>query len=277
MTDGGYQPYPTVPPPTYPPAGRAPAPADPAGPAGEVAPTDERRRLLVEVVVLAVAFYLPNVFQVFRGIGDPSSVSTDISVVDLLTVLGTALAPGLIAVYLLWRDGRLRAAGFGRPRAGFVAGYGALGFVCCFLAVLTVGFAVVMFEVAIGHDPSPTEETTLHDEDAAVPLTFGSLAAAAALSLTAGLAEETVFRAYGTSRLEQAGLRRTAVWAPWALFTLLHLYQGPIALLVIGALAAVLTWLYRWKRSVYPVMVAHALYDMTVFTLVATGAAGFLR
>jgi hypothetical protein len=26
-------------------------------------------------------------------------------------------------------------------------------------------------------------------------------------------------------------------------------------------------WLFRWRRSVWPLMVGHALYDMTIFAL----------
>ena len=73
-----------------------------------------------------------------------------------------------------------------------------------------------------------------------------------------------MFRAYAITRMEEAGYGRAAVWAPWAVFTVLHLYQGPVALLVIGAVAGIFVWLYRWKRSIWPVMVAHALYDLTI-------------
>ncbi len=34
-----------------------------------------------------------------------------------------------------------------------------------------------------------------------------------------------------------------------------------------GAVAAPLVWLYWWKRSVWPLMIAHACYDMFIFLI----------
>ena len=164
-------------------------------------------------------------------------------------------------MYLLWRDGRLEAAGFGRRPAGFIAGYGALGGVCCMLAVLGVGIVLNMIILVAGGD---LDETV--DEDT-FELTVGTAAAGLAIALVAGVGEEIVYRAYAISRMEEAGYVRAAVWAPWAVFTLQHLYQGPLALLVIGSVAGVFVWLYRWKRSIWPVMVAHAFYDVVILLL----------
>ena len=68
------------------------------------------------------------------------------------------------------------------------------------------------------------------------------------------------------------GFVRAAVYVPWAVFTLEHLYQGPIALLVIGTVGGVFVWLYRWQRSVWPVIVAHAGYDAVVILVTLAAA-----
>ena len=87
-----------------------------------------------------------------------------------------------------------------------------------------------------------------------VAFSVGSVVAGVLIALVAGVGEEIVYRAYAISRLEELGWVRAAIWAPWAVFTVQHVYQGPIAILVIGAVAATFVWLYRWQRSVWPVI-----------------------
>jgi membrane protease YdiL (CAAX protease family) len=232
-------------------------------PPGVVGPASVRRRVLrVELAAMAFLAAVPSAVFALRGITDPIEVDLDIPVLELVASLLAALGPAVIAVYLLWRDGRLQAAGFGRRPLSFVAGYGALGALCCFIALWTVAVVVALVVTAAGGD------LTVADEDT-IELTTGTVVAVVALSLTAGVGEEVVYRAYAISRMEEAGFVRAALWAPWAVFTLEHLYQGPAALLFIGAVGGVFVWLYRWKRSVWPVMAAHALYDIGVLLLAA--------
>jgi membrane protease YdiL (CAAX protease family) len=243
------EPYPTVPPPASPPPGvTGPAPV-------------RRRQLRVELAVMAFAAAVPAVVIALRGFTDPADVDLELPVIELVATLLAALGPAAIAVYLLWRDGRLEAAGFGRRPAGFVLGYGALGWVCCFIALVALGLVVQMIVLLSGGDADEVARTDDLD------LTVGVVLAALAISLVAGVGEEIVYRAYAISRMEEAGFGRAAVIAPWAIFTVAHLYQGPIALVVIGIVGAVFVWLYRWKRSIWPVMVAHALYDIFVILL----------
>lgn len=226
-------------------------------------PPARRRVLQVELAAMAFLAAVPSFVLSLRGITDPTEIDLDIAVVDLVAALLAALGPAAMAAYLLWRDGRLRAAGFERRPAGFVAGYGALGLVCCWISLVTVGIVINTVIVATGGDVAdPADETTFD-------LTVGTALAGLALALVAGFGEEIVFRAYAISRMEEAGYGRAAVWAPWAVFTVVHLYQGFVALLVIGVVGGVFTWLYLWKRSVWPVMVAHALYDIAILAVAA--------
>ena len=206
---------------------------------------------------------VPSFVISLGGITDPESIDLDIGTLELVASLLASLGPAAIAAYLLWRDGRLHAAGFGRRSPGFILGYGALGTVCCFIAIITVGLVINTIILATGGDIEETNDVE------AIELTAGVVVAIIAIALAAGIGEEIVFRAYAISRMEEAGFGRAAVWAPWAVFTVIHLYQGPIALLVIGAVSAVFVWLYRWQRSVWPVMVAHALYDIGILLLTA--------
>ena len=224
-------------------------------------PTPARRRVLrVELLAMAFLAAAPSLVIGLRGITDPETVDLEVGVLELVATVVASLGPAVIASYLLWRDGQLARA-FGRRGAGFVAGYGALGAVCCFIAVLTVVLVVNTVILGFGGE---LEEAS---DGEALELTAGVVVAIIVIALTAGVGEEIVFRAYAISRMEEAGYGRAAVWVPWAVFTSLHLYQGAIALLVIGAVAGVFVWLYRWQRSVWPVMVAHALYNVGILLL----------
>lgn len=208
---------------------------------------------------------VPSTVIALRGITDPTDVDLEAPVVEMVAALLAALGPAAVALYLLWRDDRLDAAGFARRPGGFVAGYGALGAVCCFIALQMVVLVIAVAVLAGGGelDDTPTDD---------LELTVGTLLAAIALSVTAGVGEEIVYRAYAITRMEEAGYGRAAVWAPWAVFTLLHLYQGWVAVPVIGAVSAVFVWLFLWKRSIWPVMVAHALYNLGVLLLAVTAS-----
>ena len=221
--------------------------------------------LRAELVAMAFLAAVPSAVIALRGISDPADVDLEVPVVELVASLLAALGPAAIALYLLWRDGRLRAAGFDRRPLGFVTGYGALGAVCCFIALQMVVLVIAVVVLAGGGD---LDDTAADDLD----LTVGTLLAVLALSLTAGVGEEIVYRAYAITRMEEAGYGRAAVWAPWAVFTVVHLYQGWIAIPVIGAVGAVFVWLFLWKRSIWPVMVAHALYDIGVLLLAAAAS-----
>jgi membrane protease YdiL (CAAX protease family) len=170
-----------------------------------------------------------------------------------------------MAVYLLWRDRRLGIAGFGKRDAGFIAGYGLLGLVVVYLALFAAVFVVGVLFTVFGGDPE-----SLEGDGSDVDFTAASLIVAYVIAITAGITEEILFRAYAITRLEELGWQRAAFIVPGVIFTALHLYQGLLALALIGAVTVAFTWLYRWRRSVWPVMVAHALFDAVQLTLAAT-------
>jgi membrane protease YdiL (CAAX protease family) len=218
---------------------------------------------VVELLVMAFLAAVPSFVLSLQGIDEPAEVDLEVSVLELVASLLAALGPAAMAVYLLWRDRRLTSAGFGPRPAGFVAGYGALGWVCCFIALVSISLVVNAVILATGGEIGEGDELDFE-------LTVGTVLAALALSIVAGIGEEIVFRAYAIARMEEAGYVRAARWLPLLVFTVVHLYQGPLALLYIGAVGGVFTWLYLWRRSVWPCMVAHFLYDATILLVAAT-------
>ena len=216
--------------------------------------------LRVELVVVAFAAAVPGLIFALRGLGDPTSIDTDdVDVVELIASLMAALGPAAITTYLLWRDGRLNVAGFARRSLGFVFGYGMLGLACAVGALIAIGAVIAVVTAVFGGE--------LSGESPDVSFTIGSLAVALGLSLVAGISEEIVYRSYGITRMEEIGLPRAAMVVPWALWTLQHLYAGILAPVVVGAVGATWVWLYRWKRSIWPLILAHVFYDIGVFAI----------
>ena len=95
------------------------------------------------------------------------------------------------------------------------------------------------------------------------------------ISITAGITEEIVFRAYAITRLEELGWKRAAFIVPGVVFTLLHLYQGVFAIVAHrcgdrrpspGCTGG--------SGRFWPVMVAHALFDAVQLTLAAVLSLG---
>ncbi len=83
-----------------------------------------------------------------------------------------------------------------------------------------------------------------------------------ALSVTAGICEETIFRGYLQRQLmaltqsAPAGILISA-----AVFGAAHAYQGLRRVILLGLLGAMLGILAYWRRSVRPGMIAHAWQD----------------
>ena len=228
------------------------------------APAGEQKRIRFEILTVLLIAAVPGFIIGLDGIGDPQSVTTDIATLELLAMVASAAGPAVLAYHFLWRDKRLGVAGFGRRSPGFVVGYGLLGLVAVYGALFGTAILVESIRLALGGEIQDAE-----DVGDGVALTAASLAVAYVISITAGVTEEIIFRAYAITRLEELGWRRAAVWAPGVVFTLLHLYQGVFAVVYIGAITVVFTWLYRWKRSIWPVVVAHALFDGVQLTLAA--------
>jgi membrane protease YdiL (CAAX protease family) len=251
---------PSLPPPPPPPTGYAyaepPATTQPA--------LEGRARLVarVELVVMAFAVAGPGLIIGLRGISEPTSVDPDLSPLTLIATAIAALGPAALALYFLWREGSIAAAGLSRPRPGAVIGWGLLAFLSMVGALFIVGIVIVIVQNATGHTSATSDSSNQIDA------TAGAIVGLLVISIVAGVSEEITYRAYGITRMEQAGWPRAALVAPWLVWTAQHLYEGPIALLVVGSVGVPLVLFFRQRRTVYPLIVGHALYDIAVFAIV---------
>jgi membrane protease YdiL (CAAX protease family) len=83
-----------------------------------------------------------------------------------------------------------------------------------------------------------------------------------ALSVTAGICEETIFRGYLQKQfIAWTGSIPTGIFLSAAVFGLGHIYQGVRSTLVITVYGLLFGILAQWRSSLRPGMIAHALND----------------
>lgn len=130
-----------------------------------------------------------------------------------------------------------------------------------------IGIAIVFLVVSIfitsllgghvhGGGPDPTVQFLL-------PHGGWELTVWMALSLTAGICEETLFRGYLQKQF--MALTKNAplgVLLSAAMFGMAHAYQGFAKAVQIGVLGAMYGVFTHWRRSVRPGMIAHMLQDV---------------
>lgn len=226
----------------------------------------DRRTARVELGVVAFAVALPGLVLGLALVGTPAP-APDLpqTWVRLAAAFLAALGPAAIVTYLLWRAGEVRAGGLGPIAPWPFVWQTALALLTFFVAQIVVGLVVALFTAILGSDLPEVS-------DAAAPaLTPLYVVTGILLSIAAGFGEELVFRAYAITRMEDAGWPRLAIWVPNAAWALLHLYQGWRGPVVLFVMAVPWVLLFRWKRSVWPLVAAHAVYDVLVFLVFRPG------
>ncbi len=88
------------------------------------------------------------------------------------------------------------------------------------------------------------------------------------IAITAGVTEEVVVRGYAQTRLEQLKAPTAVILVlPTALWGLLHLYEGAGPALTVFCLGMLYAWYYHKTRRLWPIIIAHALFDLTQLAL----------
>jgi membrane protease YdiL (CAAX protease family) len=215
----------------------------------------------VELLVVFVLAALPSLVFGLQGLGEAQQVETDVPWLELLAQFAASLGPALVCWYLLWRDSVARRAGLDRRSPAFLAGWSAVTLVATVVASVVGG----MLAYGLGQSFGLDEETNVGD----ATFTLKYTVTAVLLAAGAGFGEELVWRAYGMARMEQAGWPRAAVVVPSAIWVLLHLYGGVLTLVVVACVGAPLLWIVWYRRSVWPAVIAHAVYNLAVFLLAA--------
>jgi membrane protease YdiL (CAAX protease family) len=183
------------------------------------------------------------------------------SLVNLIFSQFLSWAPILVIGYLLARN-REGWAGIGLTR--FRPGDLGMGL------VLWVASYVLVLVLAVLFQYFGQREVDFLPEG--LPLWFRAVQAVL-FAVTAGLTEEIVVRGYAQTRLEQLRAPTAVILlVPTLLWAVLHVYQGLGAAMTIFGLGLMYAWYFHRTRRLWPLILAHILFDMTQLVLILTGA-----
>ena len=177
---------------------------------------------------------------------------------SLATIVGAwASVPTLLAEAQEWEPIAASRSFLGEPYGVWVA----IGVAVVLLVFLVL--PVVLVRESIDEAPA------VGDIRALLPRTRGELRYGAALSVSAGVFEELLFRV-GLPALVFAvtGNAVVAFLATTLLFGLLHLYQGAFGIIFSAILGAVFVLLYLVTGSILVPIVLHALIDLRSMVLI---------
>jgi membrane protease YdiL (CAAX protease family) len=215
------------------------------------------------VLLLAFAPGILGLLIVALGAGDGSQMETRLVPAIVGAVFQTFLSwsPVLVIAYLLVRSGEGWAGiGLTRFRARD-AGQG--------VALWLASFVLVLILAQIFRNFGQREVDFLPE---ALPLWF-RVVQAVLIATTAGATEEIVVRGYAQTRLEQLRAPTAViVLLPTALWGVLHVYQGLGAALTIFCLGLMYAVYFQRTRRLWPLILAHTLFDGTQLVFILAGA-----
>ena len=249
-----WPPYYGPPPPERPPA-RNPLPR----------PAGTPRMLRLELGLVLLLAFSPGILGLLiLALGPEGSAEVEAqlvpSVVSIVFELFLSWSPVLVVGFLLARN-REGWAGIGLTRfRGGDLGMGLILWVASFVLVLVLAQLFQYFG---------QREVDFLPEG--LPLWFRAVQAVL-IAVTAGVTEEIVVRGYAQTRLEQLRVPAAVILVlPTALWGVLHVYQGPGAALTIFGLGLMYAWYFQRTRRLWPLILAHLLFDLTQLVLILTG------
>ena len=215
------------------------------------------------VLLLAFAPGILGLLVIALGAdGASSEVETKLvpSVISIGFELFLSWSPVLVIAFLLARN-REGWPGIGLTRfRGADLGMGGLLWVASFVLVLVLAQLFRFFG---------QREVDFLPEG--LPLWFRAVQAVL-IAVTAGVTEEIVVRGYAQTRLEQLRAPAAVVLLlPTVVWGALHVYQGVGAALTIFGLGLMYAWYFQRTRRLWPLILAHILFDMTQLVFILAG------
>jgi membrane protease YdiL (CAAX protease family) len=182
------------------------------------------------------------------------------AIVGGIFTLFLSWSPVLLISYLLIRSGEgRRGIGLGRFEG---RNDGLVG-----LGLWIASFVLVLILARVFEPLGQNQVDFLPNE---LPLWF-RIVDACVIAITAGVTEEVVVRGYAQTRLEQLKAPTAVILLlPTALWGLLHLYEGAGPALTVFCLGMLYAWYYHKTRRLWPIVIAHAMFDMTQLALLLT-------
>jgi membrane protease YdiL (CAAX protease family) len=235
--------------------GRNPLPRPPGSP----------RMLRLELgLVLLLAFGPSLVGLLLLALGPQGTAEVEAELVpSLVTLVFSQIlswGPILVIGYLLARSREgWPGIGLTRFRPGDL-GMGLLLWVASYVLVIVLA---VLFQYFGQREVDFLPE--------GLPLWF-RVVQAVLFAVTAGVTEEIVVRGYAQTRLEQLRAPTAVILLlPTLLWAVFHVYQGLGVAMTIAGLGLLYAWYFQRTRRLWPIVLAHILFDMTQLVRILTG------
>lgn len=199
---------------------------------------------------------------------DPSETLVRSAEINLAVTAAFGVAIAMLAV-VVHRARGLSMESLGASTDGFRLDVciGLVAFVACLASrmMIWIGMALLGEEYL-----ESTYETGRRIQEAIPKL---SLYQAFAFATLVGTYEEVVFRGFVLPRMRRlVGSWTGAVLLTSIIFALLHMYQGPMGMVMVLMLSIVLGIVFVWRQSLLPVVVAHAVNNfVALFVLSRLG------
>ena len=213
-------------------------------------------RAITEMILLFAAFFLPG--YVAQGFLTGSAPSMDLLMVQSIIA---GVPQFLLMAYVAVNTGATAPARWGfvrfEPRDALRTAALLVG---CFAAVAPFVVLVVSLPPDVARSLTRGYRWGLQRAwQIPLALLFG---------ITAGYREEFFFRSYLLGRLEELGVQvPVAVAVSTALFSIGHVYESLLAVMVTAGLGILLSISWLRRRSLHVVAIAHGLYNTAVLCL----------
>ena len=221
------------------------------------APTGDKRRIQLEVLVVLSIAFLPDLFNAFVAFLEPNRNWSSFSLRSLALII-RSLSVCAVVLYILKLNGDgSKSVGLNRPHLVIDPVVGVIAFYAYLLCYRNT--AVVVWHLAqIGVfpidwlDPGSAERVS--------PLGAAGVGWLLAMSIANGFAEELVMRGYLITRLRQLlGSTVGAIALSTALFASYHLYQGPYGVYNAVLFGGVMAIIFVMTNRLWPCVIAHAI------------------
>ncbi len=238
----------------------SPPDAAPAAPA----PPDRaaRRALWFELGAVLALAAVPDLANAILWFVEPAAGGQDF-VADSVGLIARSIGVAVPLLYIMWRSGD-GLAHFGLTRIRplhLLAGIGLFAF-----AYVLHYFTWTLIWLIPGSAESAVHWSSVMQGYFSPPKTIDEFTLLAALSAANGFAEELVICGYMMARLPVLlGGTGRAVGVTALVFASYHIYQGPVAALLILLVTCVWLAVYAGARVLWPFAIGHALQDFLAY------------
>ncbi len=230
------------------------------------APLGDKRRIQMEVLVVLALAFVPDLFNAFMALVDPSAEWSSFALQSVALII-RSLSISAVVLYILKLNGDGCASiGLGRPYLVVDLVSGAIMFYCWWWLY----YHTAIFVWHLGQIGAiPTEWLDLGSGKGAAPLGTAGVVWLVAMSIANGFAEELVMRGYLITRLRHLlGSPVAAVAISTALFASYHAYQGPYGVFSAILFGGITGFIFILTNRLWPCVIAHVIADIAANLLV---------